>query len=263
MTPPPLLQESSNLQELYDRGNFINYTFQEWVESWFAASSDLVFSDPSSKFSNAFKLDLSHISNVEVLRGPIKQPSRAISKIYRSYGGDVAKLTDVVRCTILCKEACHLIQIAESVLKHGFPAETKTFSRCTKIFGELFNFCSSDVKDDDSDDEDAAPISEGQKEAAFVISRIRNRFDDSWTSNTESADGYRDLSFKLLIAFEESDCGGCWFVPVANWARKKRSENGLHTMICELQLKLKGTLEGADMEKMHARYVKQRNLLSQ
>jgi hypothetical protein len=262
-SPPPLLQDVSNLQELYDRGNFINYTFQEWVESWFSKSSDVVFSDPSSKYSDSFKLDLSHILNVDVLRGPIKQPSRAISKIYRSYGGDVAKLTDVVRCTILCKEPCHLIHIAEAVLSRGCPAENKTVSRFAMIFGELFNFCSTDVKDDDSDDQDEVTGSAGQNHAAFVILRIRNRFDDSWTSNAEFADGYRDLSLKLLLAFEESDCGGCWFVPVANWARKKRSENGLHTMIVELQLKLKGSLEGEDMEKMHARYVKQRNLLSQ
>jgi hypothetical protein len=34
-------------------------------------------------------------------------------------------------------------------------------------------------------------------------------------------------------------------------------------MICEIQLKLKGELSSAELEKLHARYVIQRNLLSQ
>ena len=132
----------------------------------------------------------------------------------------------------------------------------------------MFNFCSSHIDstaEDHSEEEDDTLI-EKEKNAcqtAFVIARIRNRFDDEWTADNDLAVGYRDLSFKLLMAFEESDCGGCWFVPVSDWAKKSRRGKGLQTMICEIQLKLKGELSNAELETLHARYVIQRNLLSQ
>ncbi len=117
-------------------------------------------------------------------------------------------------------------------------------------------FCSTNLVHDEDDDHLAHNDTTAFKLAAIEISRIRNRFDESWTA----ADGYRDLSFKLLVAAEESDCGGCWFVPVERWPKKQEGKVGFAFLICELQLKLKG--EWAD-EKMHATYVKQRDLLSQ
>jgi hypothetical protein len=244
---PPLLQNTSNLQELYDRGQFMNYTFQEWVQSWFK-SNDIQFADP--QFASRFKVDLSAISkNVEVIRGPIKQPSRAISKIYRTYGGKVERLTDVVRCTVLCKNISDILEISKAVLDKGCAtAKPDNCARCTKVFQQLWAFFSANhISSFTEQNADQA--------AVFEISRIRNRFDESW----RAADGYRDLSFKLLVAAEESDCGGCWFVPVERWPKKREGE----FMICELQLKLKGEWTEQDAEQMHDTYVQQRDLLSQ
>jgi hypothetical protein len=250
---PPLLQNTSNLQELYDRGQFMNYTFQEWVQSWFIEkSNDIKFADP--KFASRFKVDLSAISkNVEVIRGPIKQPSRAISKIYRTYGGKVDRLTDVVRCTILCKKISDILEISNAVLAKGrATAKPDNCTLCTKVFQQMSAFCSANhVSLITEQNDDTA--------AVFEISRIRNRFDESW----RTADGYRDLSFKLRVVAEESDCGGCWFVPVERWPKKREGEDGLAFMICELQLKLKGEWSEQDAEQFHATYVEQRNLLSQ
>ncbi len=35
-----------------------------------------------------------------LVRGPVKRPDRTIAKVYRAYGGDVSKLTDLVRCSL-------------------------------------------------------------------------------------------------------------------------------------------------------------------
>lgn len=122
---------------------------------------------------------------------------------------------------------------------------------CAHVFHQLSAFCSGV-----NTQKDKIAVKES---VVFEISRIRNRFDESWTA----ADGYRDLSFKLLVAAEESDCGGCWFVPVERWPEKREGEDGLAFMICELQLKLKGEWTEQEAEQMHDTYVQQRDLLSQ
>ncbi|KAJ1467762.1 hypothetical protein T484DRAFT_2327623 [Baffinella frigidus] len=37
-------------------------------------------------------------------RGPVKKPARALQKLVRLYGRDVAMLTDLVRCTVLAED---------------------------------------------------------------------------------------------------------------------------------------------------------------
>ena len=174
----------------------------------------------------------------------------------------MSRLTDVVRCTILCEKLTDIVEIAKAVLDKGRPAKPDNTAAYIKVFKQLSAFCSTTHEDDDDDptqnDQSDPAETEG---AAFEISRIRNRFDDSWKA--DKTDGYRDLSFKLKVAAEESDCGGCWFVPVALWPKKQRGENGLQTMICELQLKLQGKQTEEQLQKLHATYVKQRDLLSQ
>lgn len=170
-----------------------------------------------------FEIDLSNISNVDVIRRPIKQPSRAIAKAYRSYASNVARLTDIVRCAVLCKDPLHLIRIAERILSRGCPANNTTrLALLSKMIRALFSFCSSHIDstaEDHSEEEDDTHVEKDEnntRQAAFVIARIRNRFDDEWTADNDLAVGYRDLPCKLLMAFEESDCGGCWFLLVSN-----------------------------------------------
>ncbi|KAJ1468476.1 hypothetical protein T484DRAFT_1984147, partial [Baffinella frigidus] len=37
-------------------------------------------------------------------RGPVKKPDRALQKLVRVYGRDVAMLTDLVRCTVVAED---------------------------------------------------------------------------------------------------------------------------------------------------------------
>ncbi|KAJ1473643.1 hypothetical protein T484DRAFT_1835297, partial [Baffinella frigidus] len=39
-----------------------------------------------------------------LLRGPVKRPARALQKLVRLYGRDVAMLTDLVRCTVIAED---------------------------------------------------------------------------------------------------------------------------------------------------------------
>ncbi|KAJ1472098.1 hypothetical protein T484DRAFT_1976202, partial [Baffinella frigidus] len=39
-----------------------------------------------------------------LMRGPVKKPDRALQKLVRVYGRDVAMLTDLVRCTVLAED---------------------------------------------------------------------------------------------------------------------------------------------------------------
>jgi hypothetical protein len=171
-----------------------------------------------SSIAGLFKIDLSDIANVDVIRGPIKRPSRAIAKAYRSYASNVARLTDIVRCTVLCKDPLDLIRIAEKIRSRGCPAKnTRRLALLSKMIRALFNWCSSRVDstaEDHSEEAEDTLIEKDEKNTRLCD--CKNRFDDEWTADNDLAAEHRDLSFKFLMAFEESDCGGCCFVPVSN-----------------------------------------------
>jgi hypothetical protein len=256
----PLHQDISNLQELYSRGQFINETFQEWIESWFKESQKQ-FANPNAANSAAFhkihENELYKKDGIKVVKGPIKQPTRAIAKIYRVYGGEVSRLTDIVRCSIVCQKFSDVAEIAHKILKYG-EARPQNNSRFSQLSRELAYFFSNQHDTDAHDSEPHLPPA--QRYAPFCILRIRNRFASDW----KSPDGYKDLSFKLLIAFEESDFGGCWFIPVADW-KSKFENRALQTLICELQLKWQPDIhaDNSPYERHHKNYVERRDILSQ
>ena len=75
-----VLQNESNIDALYRNGVVINFFFQDWIKSWFEDGTRLEASNPRLNFKDVFDI---HIPNVKanVLRGPIKQPTRAIAKV--------------------------------------------------------------------------------------------------------------------------------------------------------------------------------------
>jgi hypothetical protein len=248
---PNLHQDCDDIQELFSRGQFLNVSFQDWIESWFDSTvSDQQFFNPESPYADHFKLNLAALAgSVTVMRGPIKLPSRAIAKVYRSYNSDSSRLTDIVRCSVVCTNIAAITEIAAQVCLSGAaPSGIRS-----SVLKHVLIFCSGSRSGNILN---VAP-SEPPCGFMFEICRIRNRFHRSWNP----LDGYRDLSFKLKLGYEESLSGGCWFVPVKEWALKKGS---MKTLICELQLQLQyPTLDRSSLASMHSRYVERRNLLSQ
>ncbi len=252
---PELHQECDDINEIYERGQFVNASFQEMIESWFDSVPDQHFCDPESTYAQSFTLKLSALAdNVTVIRGPIKLPTRAISKVYRTYKYDSSRLTDVVRCSVVCSNLKTISAITSRICQSGVANANVSSS----IFQRVLSFFQDTLTE-----ETIIPMTIPNARSSiastglFEICRIRNRFHSSY----DATDGYRDISFKLKMGFEESTSGGCWFVPVELWKLKKGS---IKTFICELQLKLQLKEQDHDqLKSMHSHYVERRNLLSQ
>ncbi len=260
MTVAELHQDCDDIEEIYDRGQFINSSFQDLIESWFDSVPDQHFCDPEGTYADSFNLNLSALAgDVTVIRGPIKLPTRAIAKIYRTYKYDSSRLTDVVRCSVICSNLRAISKISSRICESGFATSHVSSSIWQRVLSVCPNFRSvRENIDYDTLNKIPMPIRNARSHfSLFEICRIRNRFH----SNYNAIDGYRDVSFKLKMGFVESTTGGCWFVPVELWPLKGSS---IKTLICELQLKLRpGALPPEQQQSMHSRYVDRRNLLSQ
>lgn len=75
-----VLQNESNIDALYRNGVVINFFFQDWIKSWFEDGTRLEASNPRLNFKDVFDIHIPHVK-ANVLRGPIKQPTRAIAKV--------------------------------------------------------------------------------------------------------------------------------------------------------------------------------------
>jgi hypothetical protein len=249
-----LHQECDDINEIYDRGQFVNASFQEMIESWFDSVPDQHYCDPESTHAHSFNLKLSALADdVTVVRGPIKLPARAISKVYRTYKYDSSRLTDVVRCSVVCSNLKTISAITSRICASGIAKANVSSS----IYQRVLSFFQNSQKEETIIPMTCLNASSSPTTGLFEICRIRNRFHSSY----DARDGYRDISFKLKMGFEESTSGGCWFVPVELWTLKKAS---VKTLICELQLKLKLKDQSYEHQQaMHSHYVERRNLLSQ
>lgn len=248
---PELHQDCDDINELYERGQFVNASFHEMIESWFDSVPDQHFCDPESTYAHSFSLKLSALADsVTVIRGPIKLPTRAISKVYRTYKYDSSRLTDIVRCSVVCSNLKTISAITSAICESGIAKSDVSSSICHQVLSFFPN---------SQTEETVIPMNTliSTSSGLFEICRIRNRFHSSYNA----IDGYRDISFKLKMGFEESTFGGCWFVPVKLWTSKQSS---IKTLICELQLKLQLKEQSHDQQQsMHSHYVERRNLLSQ
>jgi len=159
-------------------------------------------------------------------RGPIKQPQRALQKLVRVYGRDVAMLTDLVRCTVVAED---LKQVG--VLVAALDARS------------VVGLASPTDDPSDKPEED---------ERTLRITSISNRFDESYDDGKSG--GYRDLSLSVEVGWVMNE-GLVSFARVRDW-------EGLETLqrhICEIQVRLRSQHHQIVNEGLHTRYVELRN----
>ena len=87
LIPIQVLQPHSSIDidQIFRDCTVLNFFFQDWVRMWFTSGKDkdeFEYCNPKSQHKDIFKL---HIGDCfpEVLRGPIKSPNRAISKVFK------------------------------------------------------------------------------------------------------------------------------------------------------------------------------------
>jgi hypothetical protein len=81
--PITVLQAHADLDTLYRDCSVLNFFFQDWVRTWFASgksSDDFEFCNPKAYYKDVFMLRVPNCFP-DVIRGPIKAPNRAISKV--------------------------------------------------------------------------------------------------------------------------------------------------------------------------------------
>ncbi|EKX52481.1 hypothetical protein GUITHDRAFT_101652 [Guillardia theta CCMP2712] len=131
------------------------------------------------------------------VRGPIKQPERAIQKCVRAYGRDPACLTDLVRASVV-------VETLEQV------GEVMRFLERSSVVG-----ADSYVKEACQGDAD----SEGAEETVyFRMTRVKNTFDDT-REDTSAGLTLKTLSINLEVGwiFENDKCK---ILPVDDWVLK-------------------------------------------
>jgi hypothetical protein len=200
-----------------------------------------------------------------LVRGPVKRPDRAISKVYRAYTGNVSRLTDLVRCSLYFDSFTNM----ESFTKAFFGlcnfqksqedvASSRNINRQTSWPHHL-NLSTTHL-----------PLLEKQLccddsiDSLFRIERIRNRFD----SSHQLASAYRDFSIKLTIGIEASPQGQYALVPVRKWHDKCLADGSHHRnksislFTCEVQMHHTGIQLDDESGAVHDNYVAMRNLVS-
>jgi hypothetical protein len=80
LVPIIVEEEEGDIDTLFRNGVLLNFFFQDWVKSWFSSDVHLEASNPKSDCKQIFDIKIPHVK-IQVLRGPIKQPSRAIAKV--------------------------------------------------------------------------------------------------------------------------------------------------------------------------------------
>lgn len=129
-------------------------------------------------------------------RGPIKKPDRALQKLVRVYGRDVAMLTDLVRCTVLVEDLSQVEALmatlnARSVV--GLAAVAPRGEEADEEGDEMV------LLQDNSDV--AGPVRGGEQlpvpERILRITAIKNRFDERYDDSKSG--GYRDLSLSVEV----------------------------------------------------------------
>jgi hypothetical protein len=92
---PAPLQSYSSMDELFNDADVLSAPFQDLICCWMNGSPNI--SDFCDKeFVDLFTFDPQICSSGKPNIGPIKQITRSIAKIHRSYGGNFRLLTDLV-----------------------------------------------------------------------------------------------------------------------------------------------------------------------
>lgn len=252
--PLAICQPINDISLLYQQGEFINDSFQQYVESWFSVvkvDDPSFFCDPLHACEVLVSCNFPNGATIpSVIRGPVKIPSRSISKCYRCYQRQPKFLTDIVRCRVNCHSILVLCEILRFVLDHGFIAD-RSFSdfshlpllqRITRAQSNEYNPLEQSIH--------AGPAH------IFQILRCRNRYDKRIPSE-QIESGYRDCNLKLLMGYTSSYQGIPWFVPASMWDSKTKFH------VCEIQIVLLNQqAQDLTSHQMHQRYIRMRDLVS-
>jgi hypothetical protein len=256
-------QAHADIDRLYSDAESMNSAFQELCSSWFNedphAWIPLCDASLSAQAAFDFKGYTSFSSEIPiVICGPVKLANRSICKIVRLYKGDVSRLTDLVRCTIVFPTMSELVQFMRVLSERGHvrPSHSRrTFMDNMVRFHQYFNNrvlglpsrqlpCKEEISD----------------RHAFEILRIKNRFKPSNPGDARRVVGYRDVSIKVKIGYKESPNGSIIFAPVKEW-----SENRVivRTIVAEIQLRLRDFQNVLEQKtSIHDNYVFYRDILS-
>jgi hypothetical protein len=168
--------------------------------------------------------------SAQIIYGPVKQVTRAISKTVRAYRGNFRRLTDVVRTTIVFQSFSDIQKFLEALRSKS----------C---------MCPEDDKD--------------LSNKIMDILLVRNRFDAKLKCGNQLYGGYRDILLKIRMGFacvrtaSAADC--VKFLPKNRWRQDAK------TLVFEIQLHHKELQLGdndSDKEKYHDKYVKSRDYMS-
>jgi len=306
----PIFQESNRIEDLYFMAHASNALFQDVFE-FLVSKSDVV---PGSlklcgnvfvKCLESAKEDILKAQlnpgACRLVRGPVKRPDRAIAKVYRAYGGDVSKLTDLVRCSLSFDSfanmqsftkaffsLCSFQNSQEPVASSGNISTAAVWPRRPQSslgVPLLERANDSDNRLANDSDNRLANDSDNRLDDSnyrlFRIERIRNRFDSSY----QSPSAYRDFSIKVTIGIQASTQGRYALAPVRDWHEKtekasadgkkasadgkKASADGsarrnksVSLFTCEVQLHHRGIELDDENGLVHDNYVAMRNLVS-
>jgi len=177
-------------------------------------------------------------------RGPVKKPDRALQKLVRVYGRDVAMLTDLVRCTVLAEDL-RQVEALMATLEARSVVGLAEVGRREEEGDEDDAMLRSDASDD-------ARRSDASEDARILrITAIHNRFDGSYDDTTSA--GYRDLSLSVEVGWVMRE-GRVSFERVRDW---KALECQRH--ICEIQVRMRSQHQEIVTKGLHTRYVELRN----
>jgi len=207
-------QAHGDIDLLFDEAVMVNEPFLDLMESLVAGIRGIV-----AKPGLTFK------------RGPIKKPERALQKLVRMYGRDVAMLTDLVRCTVVAED---LQQVG--ALMAAIDARS------------VVGLAGVEPRDPIAHDLEANKLDED--EGIMRITSINNRFDESY-DDTKTG-GYRDLSLSVEVGWVIRE-GLVSFNKVCDW---EALESQRH--ICEIQVRLRSQHQQI-VNGLHTRYVELRN----
>jgi hypothetical protein len=251
----PICQELNSIEDLYFLAHVSNSMFQDFFQ--FLASESKAIPESltlcSSSFVKAMEAVKARLNKQKctLVRGPVKRPDRAIAKVFRTYGGDVSKLTDLVRCSLMFDCFSDMECFAKAL-----------FSICCFGFGFTENH-----RPNLPNAEMCYPLlnQNHPENHLFSIERIRNRFDSSYSS----ASAYRDVSIKVTIGVQSSTKGKHVLVPVSEWNNpSSKSSVGIcrnksvRLFVCEVQLHHSGIQLDDESSTVHNNYVTMRNLAS-
>lgn len=266
-----IAQRCEDLDQLYSHATAINDTFHDMIAEWIS-------------YSNA---------PGELVRGPIKQPRRAIQKCFRSYRRDPRALTDLVRCTVLFPNVSELWTFVEPFLEQvavglqaaSAPDSTQPLNPTAdatqrnaaapnvQVHGAL-SHVNMRVPDpasltgalhrgESTGFGARSRLSRGATGRTLIgtditkmmrVTGLKNRLDPLY--DPRSSAGFRGLSMNLEVGWTVDGEGATVMLEVDEWTRTRAEVH-----ICELQLLLKNQYDAGAQTDSHATYVKWRNML--